>query len=75
MKEALLLAVGSINYIIRRYDDLASSIEPMLKAHVFPDLTSPNSYVKSRAIWCYAEFGYFKYTDNQHIQETMKRLY
>ena len=75
MKEALLLALGSINYIIRRYDDLSSSIEPLLKTHVFAELNSANLIVKSRALWCYAEFACCKYTDKQHVSETMKILY
>ena len=42
IKEALLFAIGSLNEVIRHYDDLANNIEPMLKAHVFPDLNSTN---------------------------------
>ena len=67
VKEALLFTVGSLNDVIRNYDDLANSIEPMLKAHVFPDLTSTNPLLQSRAIWCYSEFSYFKFTDTQHV--------
>ena len=37
-----MFAVGSLNEIIRMYKDMKSSIEPMLKAYVLPDLASPN---------------------------------
>ena len=40
VKEALLFSVGSLQGTIEKHADLAASIEPMLKAHVFPDFTS-----------------------------------
>ena len=40
VKEALLFALGSLQETIGLHADLAASIEPMLKAHVFPDFTS-----------------------------------
>jgi len=59
VKEALLFAVGSLTEIIRLYSDMATSIEPMLKAHVLPDLASSHLLLRSRACWVYGEFSDF----------------
>ena len=64
MKEALLYAVGSLTEVIRLYSDMATSIEPMLKTHVLPDLASPHPLLKSRACWVYGEFS------DYNIEET-----
>ena len=47
----------------------------MLKAHVFPDLTSNNPYIQGTALWCYGEFANFDFTDNQHLEQVVKLIY
>ena len=54
---------------------MKSSIEPMLKAYVLPDLASPNPLLQSRACWVYGEFSDFDLEDAQHIQQAVEGVY
>ena len=67
VKEALLYSIGSLNEIIGLHSDLARNIEPMLKAHVMPDFTSPHPLLRSRSCWVYGEFCDYEFQDTQHI--------
>lgn len=68
IKEALLFSIGNLNEVIHLYDDLSANIEPMLKAHVLADLSSPHLILRSRACWTYGQFSYYQFSDDQHIQ-------
>ena len=67
--------MGSLNEVIGLYDELAASIEPMLKAHVLPDFQSPHLLLKARACWVYGEFSDYTFTDQAHIQQAVDAIY
>lgn len=64
IKEALLFSIGSLNEVIDLYDDLKANIEPMLKAHVLPDLQSSHLLLRSRACWTYGQFCDYDFSDD-----------
>ena len=75
IKEALLFSIGSLNEVISLYPDLVANIEPMLKAHVLPDFSSPHLLLKSRACWAYGEFSEYEFSDQAHIQQAVDGIY
>ena len=64
IKEALLFSIGNLNEVIHLYDDLSANIEPMLKAHVLADLSSPHLILRARACWTYGQFSYYQFSDD-----------
>ena len=54
---------------------MATSIEPMLKAHVLPDLASSHLLLRSRACWVYGEFSDFDIEETQHVQLAVDGIY
>lgn len=52
-KEALLLLFGSLAELLAKEDCLCSRIETNLKSFVYPDLTSPNGFLRARAVSVY----------------------
>lgn len=63
IKEAILLAIGSLYEPIMDRKDLKSMMEPMFITHVLPELQSPQPFLRLRACWLYGEFGEFKFLD------------
>jgi hypothetical protein len=65
VKEALLLAIGSLEMCIAKRPDLIASVEPLLVAYAMPDLTSPIGFARMRAVWMYSQFAKFPLKDSQ----------
>lgn len=76
IKEALLCAVGHLQSQI--HDERAvlnAQIEPMLRQHVMPELTSEQPFLRCRACWVYGEFSNFHYTDDDHVKMAIDGVY
>ena len=71
----MLYAIGSLSETVNVYDDLSANIEPMLKVHVLPFLTSENMYLRHRATWVYGEFYEFSLNDETHVAQAVDGLY
>jgi hypothetical protein len=63
LKEALLLAIGSLENCIAKRADLVTSVEPLLKNYVMADLVSPIGFARMRAVWMYSQFAKFPLKD------------
>jgi hypothetical protein len=74
IKEAFMLAIGSLADHIDAFKDLRKSIEPMLATYIFPELSSDIGLMKSRALWVYGEFGYLEIQSQEHINGTLVKI-
>jgi hypothetical protein len=59
--------IGYLVDEIMPYQDLMSMMEPMMSYHILPELSSPEPYLRMRALWFYRQFECFTYSDLQHI--------
>jgi len=50
-------------------------MEPMLVAHVLPELQSAQPFLRSRACWLYGEFGDLKLGDEGKVKEAVDGIY
>ena len=57
MKDGALLAIGTLHKDLAGRDMYRPSLEPMLKLHVLPELTSAHGFLRARAIWIYGQFA------------------
>jgi hypothetical protein len=53
VKEAVLHAIGCLNEQISQSPEMQLSIEPLLQAYVYSELTSTNAMMRARACWVY----------------------
>ena len=53
--------IGYLVDEIMPYQDLMSMMEPMMSYHILPELTSPEPYLRMRALWFYRQFESFTY--------------
>lgn len=82
IKEAILHAIGHLSSKIKQYPELKSQMEPMLISHVLPEFkneslipTGGSGFMKMRCLWIYGELGSFKFTDMDHIRQSIDCIY
>jgi hypothetical protein len=75
VKEAIMNLVGNLVDELRPYPDLMSMIEPLMSYHILPELTSPEPYLRMRAIWFYGQFENMTITDLNHIKNAMDGIF
>lgn len=74
IKEAILLAIGSLAEHMDGYKALRKMVEPMLQTFVLPELDSSIGLMKSRALWMYGEFGYIDIKNQEHISIVLEKI-
>ena len=57
LKDGALLAIGTLHKDLAKRDMYRPALEPMLKLHVLPELTSAHGFLRARAIWTYGQFA------------------
>ena len=75
VKEAIMNLVGNLVDELRPYPNLMTMIEPLMIYHVLPELTSPEPYLRMRAIWFYGQFENLTITDLNHIKNAMDGIF
>lgn len=69
IKEAILLAIGSLIEDISAFKTLRVSVEPMLMEHVLHELHNPQPFLRMRALWMYGEFvKHMSFKNDTHLQ-------
>eukprot|EP01027_Heterolobosea_sp_BB2_P018517 GEZU01026071.1.p1 GENE.GEZU01026071.1~~GEZU01026071.1.p1 ORF type:complete len:466 (+),score=107.20 GEZU01026071.1:3-1400(+) len=65
-KDGALYAIGSLKRKLQKKPEYAGALEQMLVAHVFPEFTNANGFLRARACWIVGEFADIDYksTDN-----------
>jgi hypothetical protein len=71
-KEALLLLFGSLAELINKQESLNPHIESALTAFVYPDLTSPSGFLRSRAVSVYGMFASAPIVQMDHQESVIK---
>ena len=51
------------------------SIEPLLQAYVFSELSSSNNMMRARACWVYGQFGKFPFNNQDHLRGALNAIY
>lgn len=79
LKDGALLAVGSLHENLAKRDVYRPSLEPMLKTHVLPELTSAHGFLRARACWTYGQFARSifrrgKAAEPEHLKAAFQRL-
>mmetsp|Transcript_32498 Transcript_32498/g.56195 ORF Transcript_32498/g.56195 Transcript_32498/m.56195 type:complete len:933 (-) Transcript_32498:3242-6040(-) len=76
-KEALLLAIGSLELCIAKRPSAIQIIEPLFINYVNADLTSPIGFSRMRAVWMYSQFAKFPFKNeetNMYVCTTICKL-
>ena len=55
-KDGALIAIGALSKLLTKRDEYSPSLEPMLRLHVLPALSSHCGFIRQRACWIYGEF-------------------
>ena len=56
-KDGALLALGSLRKHLTKKAEYKGSLEPMLRVHVLPMLSSEHGFMRQRAAWIYSQFS------------------
>lgn len=75
IKEAIIYAIGSLYDELVHYKDLRTSLEPLMSAHVLPELASQQPFMRMRACWFYGEFGSFRFRQEGHFKQAIEGIY
>jgi len=77
-KDAALLAIGSLDEILKKKKLYSQSLEGLLVNHVFPEFSSPHGFMRCRAFWIIQRFSDIKFIDTNNvtlsIQSTLQGL-
>ena len=73
-KESLMNQVGSVSGLLQSEPSLLSTIEAMLSAHIFPELSSPIGFLKARALWVYGQFSSIPFSSPEHQSSVLAQV-
>lgn len=72
LRDGALHMVGSVADILLKKDIYRDQMESMLVAYVFPNLESPNGYLRARACWVLHYFAGTKFTNEVHLLKALE---
>jgi hypothetical protein len=68
IKEALILAIGSLAPYMVKYKELKQELEPIMMRYVVEELNGSEPLLRIRAAWMYTQLGgMVEFTDAQHV--------
>ncbi|CAM9500194.1 unnamed protein product [Chrysoparadoxa australica] len=66
-KDGALVALGSLENLLKGKKKYAGHLEPLLMTHILPEFSSPLGYMRSRACWIIQHYYNIKFNDQNNL--------
>jgi len=73
-KDAILLAVGSLQQIIREHKKYESELENLLYNYVLQEFDNSVGFLRARACWMYAQFSVIDFQNEEHQSLALSKV-
>jgi len=67
VKDGCLFAIGTLRRRLRDKDEYKNVLEEMLMTHVFPELQSPNGFLRGKAVWVFSRYAKIDWKNPENL--------